>query len=84
MKDLELVGHSLVKFVLFPSGGLNQSDEPVQYYNYLNKEPQKLHCFYTKISTFVHSTEGVEAIPCYGQRVSQIYKITGLILIKIE
>ncbi|GAA5867657.1 hypothetical protein JCM1840_006645 [Sporobolomyces johnsonii] len=39
-----------------------------QYYSYLNKDPARLHCFYTKRSTLIHSTEGEDAIPCYGQQ----------------
>ncbi|GAA5958453.1 hypothetical protein JCM21900_001475 [Sporobolomyces salmonicolor] len=39
-----------------------------QYYSYLNKDPARLHCFYTKRSTLIHSTEGEDATPCYGQQ----------------
>ncbi|GAA5855382.1 hypothetical protein JCM8547_009058 [Rhodosporidiobolus lusitaniae] len=39
-----------------------------QYYSFLNKDPARLHCFYTKRSTLIHSTEGDEPVPCYGQQ----------------
>ncbi|GAA6061827.1 hypothetical protein JCM10212_001133 [Sporobolomyces blumeae] len=39
-----------------------------QYYSYLNKDPARLHCFYTKRSTLIHSTEGEETTACYGQQ----------------
>jgi len=38
-----------------------------QYYTYMNKQPNRLHCFYTKNSTFIHGTEGEDVKPCYGQ-----------------
>ncbi|GAA5964522.1 hypothetical protein JCM3765_005221 [Sporobolomyces pararoseus] len=38
-----------------------------QYYSYLNKDPARLHCFYTKRSTLIHSTEGEDTVACYGQ-----------------
>ncbi|KAF7763552.1 hypothetical protein Agabi119p4_8089 [Agaricus bisporus var. burnettii] len=38
-----------------------------QYYTFVNKQPNRLHCFYTKSSTFVHGNEGEESKPCYGQ-----------------
>lgn len=41
-----------------------------QYYSFLNKDPSKLHCFYTKRSTLIHSTEGEESQACYGQQVA--------------
>ncbi|GAA5940122.1 uncharacterized protein JCM15063_001713 [Sporobolomyces koalae] len=39
-----------------------------QYYSYLNKDPARLHCFYTKRSTLIHSTEGEDTTACYGQQ----------------
>lgn len=39
-----------------------------QYYTFVNKHPQRLHCFYTKTSTFIHGTEGEEITPCHGQQ----------------
>ncbi|GJJ14846.1 hypothetical protein Clacol_009114 [Clathrus columnatus] len=39
-----------------------------QYYMFVNKQPQKLHCFYTKSSTFIHGTEGEDGKPCFGQQ----------------
>jgi hypothetical protein len=39
-----------------------------QYYHFINKQPNRLHCFYTKTSTFIHGTEGEEGKPCYGQQ----------------
>jgi len=39
-----------------------------QYYTYVNKSPQRLHCFYNKTSTFIHGTEGEDGTPCYGQQ----------------
>lgn len=41
-----------------------------QYYTFVNKQPNRLHCFYTKSSTFVHGNEGEESKPCFGQHVS--------------
>ncbi|KAF5345899.1 hypothetical protein D9758_011441 [Tetrapyrgos nigripes] len=48
-----------------------------QYYQYVNKEPERLHCFYGKASTFVHGTEGEDAHTCHGQTEihAQITKI---------
>ena len=40
-----------------------------QYYTYVNKQPNRLHCFYTKTSTFIHGTEGEDVKPCFGQQV---------------
>lgn len=40
-----------------------------QYYMHVNKQPNRLHCFYTKASTFIHGTEGEELKPCFGQQV---------------
>ncbi|KAF9262256.1 hypothetical protein L218DRAFT_867827 [Marasmius fiardii PR-910] len=39
-----------------------------QYYAFINKEPERLHCFYSKQSIFVHGTEGEEAKTCNGQQ----------------
>ncbi|KZP08210.1 hypothetical protein FIBSPDRAFT_874781 [Athelia psychrophila] len=39
-----------------------------QYYTFVNKSPNRLHCFYTKTSTFIHGTEGEDGKPCYGQQ----------------
>ncbi|KAH9478430.1 Putative G3BP-like protein [Psilocybe cubensis] len=39
-----------------------------QYYTFVNKEPQRLHCFYNKNSTFIHGTEGEDMKPCFGQQ----------------
>ncbi|KAF9051606.1 hypothetical protein BJ165DRAFT_1340784 [Panaeolus papilionaceus] len=39
-----------------------------QYYNFVNKEPHRLHCFYTKESTLIHGTEGEQDKPCFGQQ----------------
>ena len=41
-----------------------------QYYTFVNKEPERLHCFYTKRSTFIHGTEGEDGKPCHGQQAS--------------
>ncbi|KAF8306051.1 hypothetical protein DL93DRAFT_2232761 [Clavulina sp. PMI_390] len=38
-----------------------------QYYTFVNKQPNRLHCFYTKNSAFVHGTEGEDEQTCYGQ-----------------
>ena len=38
-----------------------------QYYTFVNKQPDRLHCFYTKNSAFIHGTEGEDGRPCYGQ-----------------
>ncbi|KAN0060994.1 hypothetical protein ACQY0O_006728 [Thecaphora frezii] len=48
-----------------------------QYYTFLNQNPGRLHCFYTKKSTLLHGTEQENAEPCFGQQ--QIHdKITSL------
>ncbi|PWN49177.1 hypothetical protein IE53DRAFT_160190 [Violaceomyces palustris] len=48
-----------------------------QYYTFLNQNPGRLHCFYTKKSTLVHGTEQEDAEPCFGQQ--QIHdKISSL------
>ncbi|KAJ1019401.1 hypothetical protein NDA16_004518 [Ustilago loliicola] len=48
-----------------------------QYYTFLNQNPARLHCFFTKKSTMVHGTEQEESSPCFGQQ--QIHdKITSL------
>ncbi|CAA7264295.1 unnamed protein product [Cyclocybe aegerita] len=48
-----------------------------QYYTFVNKEPNRLHCFYSKNSTFIHGTEGEDGKPCFGQQ--EIHnKITSL------
>jgi hypothetical protein len=39
-----------------------------QYYTFVNKEPNRLHCFYNKNSTFIHGTEGEDIKPCFGQK----------------
>ncbi|KAL0960133.1 hypothetical protein HGRIS_011769 [Hohenbuehelia grisea] len=39
-----------------------------QYYTFVNKHPNRLHCFYTKTSTFIHGTEGEDGKPCFGQQ----------------
>ncbi|PPR00763.1 hypothetical protein CVT24_000788 [Panaeolus cyanescens] len=39
-----------------------------QYYNFVNKEPHRLHCFYTKESTLIHGTEGEQDKACFGQQ----------------
>ncbi|CAL1699359.1 unnamed protein product [Somion occarium] len=39
-----------------------------QYYTFVNKQPHRLHCFYTKASTFIHGTEGEDGKPCFGQQ----------------
>lgn len=43
-----------------------------QYYTFVNKHPNRLHCFYTKASTFLHGTEGEETTLCQGQQVSTL------------
>lgn len=39
-----------------------------EYYTYLNKEPNRLHCFYTKKSTLIHGDEGESISLCHGQQ----------------
>ena len=41
-----------------------------KYYTFLNQQPNRLHCFYTKASTFIHGVEGEDGKPCHGQLVS--------------
>lgn len=41
-----------------------------EYYNMVTKDPHRLHCFYTKNSTFIHGLEGDEhESSCHGQQV---------------
>lgn len=40
-----------------------------EYYTFLNKEPQRLHCFYNKKSSFLHGHEGEDLKVCVGQTV---------------
>ena len=40
-----------------------------QYYTFVNQEPNRLHCFYNKNSTFIHGTEGEDTQSFYGQQV---------------
>lgn len=47
-----------------------------QYYTFVNKQPNRLHCFYTKASTFIHGTEGEDGKPCYGQQVRNAFACT--------
>lgn len=44
-----------------------------QYYTFVNKQPNRLHCFYTKASTFIHGTEGEDGKPCFGQQVCHLH-----------
>ena len=46
-----------------------------QYYTFVNKQPNRLHCFYTKNSTFIHGTEGEDGRPCFGQQVRSVVVI---------
>jgi len=39
-----------------------------QYYTFMNKDPSRLHCFYTKKSTMVHGTENEDVHPSVGQQ----------------
>lgn len=39
-----------------------------QYYNFVNKQPDRLHCFYNKRSTFIHGEEGEESQVALGQQ----------------
>ncbi|QRV91420.1 nuclear transport factor 2 [Ceratobasidium sp. AG-Ba] len=41
-----------------------------QYYTFVNKQPHRLHCFYTKHSTYVHGVEGEDLKPCHGQQAN--------------
>ena len=47
-----------------------------QYYTFVNNQPNLLHCFYTKASTFSHGTEGEDGKPCYGQQVRVVLKVS--------
>ncbi|KAJ7599002.1 hypothetical protein C8J56DRAFT_915638 [Mycena floridula] len=48
-----------------------------QYYTFVNKQPDRLHLFYNKNSTFIHGTEGEDGQACHGQQ--EIHqKITSL------
>ncbi|KAG5440539.1 hypothetical protein PCK2_000364 [Pneumocystis canis] len=46
-----------------------------EYYTFLNREPERLHCFYTKKSTFIHGDEGDNVKLCSGQQsIREIHK----------
>jgi hypothetical protein len=49
-----------------------------QYYTFVNKHPNRLHCFYTKASTFIHGTEGDDVQTAHGQQVSIASLISSL------
>ena len=64
-----------------------------QYYTFMNKDPSRLHCFYTKKSTMVHGTEMIRhgyfgtAVrthedPVYLMLFNLILTIIGLALLK--
>ena len=55
--------------VLSVTDDLVRSFRLSQYYTFVNKDPSKLHCFYTKKSTFTHGVEGEDNPSCYGQQV---------------
>jgi hypothetical protein len=46
-----------------------------KYYTFLNQQPNRLHCFYTKVSTFIHGVEGEDGKPCHGQLVSPFCQV---------
>lgn len=50
-----------------------------QYYTFVNKQPNRLHCFYTKTSTFIHGTEGEDVKACFGQQVCAIFIYSSFI-----
>ena len=70
-----IFGHRTVLVMASPSIHNNVVPSEVgwqfvpQYYTYVNKQPQRLHCFYTKSSTFIHGTEGEDGKPAFGQQV---------------
>ncbi|PWZ03423.1 hypothetical protein BCV70DRAFT_197635 [Testicularia cyperi] len=39
-----------------------------QFYTFLNQNPGRLHCFFTKKSTMIHGTEQVDTSACFGQQ----------------
>jgi hypothetical protein len=39
-----------------------------EYYTFLNREPERLHCFYNKKSLFTHGNEAENAVVFTGQR----------------
>ncbi|OZJ05829.1 hypothetical protein BZG36_00940 [Bifiguratus adelaidae] len=43
-----------------------------EYYTFLNKDPKRLHCFYSKKSTMIHGVEGEQVKTCHGQ--TEIHK----------
>lgn len=49
-----------------------------QYYTFVNKDPARLHCFYTKKSTLIHGVEGEDSQPCYGQQVRRFFHLFSL------
>ncbi|KAL1917246.1 uncharacterized protein VTP21DRAFT_4902 [Calcarisporiella thermophila] len=39
-----------------------------EYYTFVNREPERLHCFYSKKSSMIHGTEGESVEQCQGQQ----------------
>ena len=68
-----LIATQSVSFIMTNNSTVNPSEVGwqfvPQYYTFVNKQPNRLHCFYTKASTFVHGTEGEDVKACFGQQV---------------
>ncbi|KAJ2989575.1 hypothetical protein NUW54_g8741 [Trametes sanguinea] len=63
---------ALPSFIMTNNSAVNPSEVGwqfvPQYYTFVNKHPNRLHCFYNKSSTFIHGTEGEDGKPCFGQQ----------------
>jgi hypothetical protein len=46
-----------------------------EYYTVLNKNPNRLHCFYNKNSTMLHGVETETVKQCQGQQVYYYYEM---------
>ncbi|KAL1921024.1 uncharacterized protein VTP21DRAFT_11659 [Calcarisporiella thermophila] len=42
-----------------------------EYYTFLNREPERLHCFYSKKSSMIRGIEGESVKQCHGQQEIQ-------------
>lgn len=46
-----------------------------EYYTFMNREPERLHCFYNKKSYFVHGSESEQSKLCHGQQVRDTFDL---------
>lgn len=80
---MRLINNIIYRLIMTTGNPVNPSEVGwqfvPQYYTFVNKQPNRLHCFYTKASTFIHGTEGEDGKPCYGQQVRFIHLIIAAV-----